>query len=101
MDRELHVEGLRTNSGFAGIYDFDYKHPYRDFLTRFMRCWPKPNGILVVHPRLNEDWRQNEFFVLRDYPFKLGTLNRFRPQLMQFRDPSKRNLSSLDRLESI
>jgi len=77
MDKELRAEGLRTNSLFAGIYSFGSSLPYRDYFPRFMQCLPEANGILVVHPGLNEDWRREEFSVLKEYPFQKGALNRF------------------------
>jgi hypothetical protein len=75
--QQLRAAGVPTNDGFAGIYPFGDCRRYREYLPRFVGCLSKPNGILVVHPGRDEDWRRHEFTALRDFAFPPGTLNRF------------------------
>ena len=78
MFKQLRQAGLSTNEGFAGIYDFkDWRH-YPDYLPRFTGAIREANGMLVVHPGNNEDWRRQEFTALREFPFAEGSLNNFR-----------------------
>ena len=64
MEKMLKGTGLRTNSGFAGIYDFnDWRH-YPAYFRKFRKCLEQPNGMMVVHPGLNEPWRRQEFETL-------------------------------------
>jgi hypothetical protein len=77
MRRRLGAAGLRTNEGFAGIYDFKRFAEFPAFLSRFVECLPHPNGILVAHPGREEPWREQEFATLREFPFSPGALNRF------------------------
>jgi len=89
MAMELAAEGLRTNSDFAGIYSFGSKEAYATSFPRFMRCLPERNGILVVHPGLDEAWRRAEFDVLKEYPFEKSALNRFELRSAQSHAPDK------------
>jgi chitin disaccharide deacetylase len=73
----LRAEGIPTNTGFAGIYDFKQCARYRGYAPRFVDCLSRPNGILVTHPGEDEDWRRAELATWRAYPFAPGTLNRF------------------------
>jgi hypothetical protein len=77
LEHELRKAGLKTNDGFAGIYDFHAQSNYQDFFPLFIECLPKQNGILVVHPGRTEDWRKQEFEVLNQFPFRPGTINKF------------------------
>jgi hypothetical protein len=77
MFRRLRAMGLATNQGFAGIYDFRDWRQYPKLLPRFAACLPQPNGILVVHPGEDEDWRKQEAATLREFPFAPGMPNRF------------------------
>ena len=77
MYKQLREAGVPTNEGFAGIYDFREWPKYRGFLPRFAACLSHPNGILVVHPAVNEKWRQQEFMTLREFSFPAGFPNRF------------------------
>lgn len=70
--------GVATNSGFAGIYDFGQWRHYPEYFPRFVDCLPQANGLLVVHPGLDEDWRRQEAEVLRRNELAPGKLNRFR-----------------------
>jgi predicted glycoside hydrolase/deacetylase ChbG (UPF0249 family) len=74
----LEAAGISTNQGFAGIYDFRKWPRYRTYLPRFIACLPDPNGILVVHPGLVDNWRRQEFEALGEFAFPAGTPNRFR-----------------------
>jgi hypothetical protein len=78
---ELRVTGLPTNDGFAGIYDFRNSQRYAAYFPRFAACLTIANGILVVHPGLDEEWRAQEFKVLKDFSFAAGQPNRFRPEV--------------------
>ena len=79
MKRALHAAGVPTNDGFAGIYDFKNWRRYPEYLPNFVDCLRHPNGILVVHPGFNEDWRRQEFESLRDCAPLAERLNRFQP----------------------
>jgi len=61
MARRLRSAGLRTNEGFAGIYDFNRHMRFCEFLPGFVRCLKDRKGILVVHPGKGEAWRRSEF----------------------------------------
>jgi hypothetical protein len=76
---DLRNAGLRTNDGFAGIYDFRNSDRYATYFPRFVECLASPNGILVVHPGSNEAWRNQEFKVLGEFSFATGQPNRFQP----------------------
>jgi hypothetical protein len=77
MLARLRAAGLPTNDGFAGIYDFRNWRRYPEYFPRFAACLSDRNGILVVHPGGQEDWRRQEFTILRDFTFTPGTANRF------------------------
>jgi hypothetical protein len=77
MRQRLRKAGIRTNQGFAGIYDFKRFREYPRYLPRFVECLPDPNGLLVVHPGRGEDWREQELATLREFVFPPGMLNRF------------------------
>ncbi len=77
MRRLLEVRQLRTNNGFAGIYDFRDWREYPELLPRFVECLSGPNGLLVVHPGLKQDWRRQEFECLRDFAGLEKRINRF------------------------
>ena len=68
---------IMTNDGFVGIYDFKQWLKYPGYLPKFLDCLSAPNGILVVHPGLNDKWRRQEFESLRDFSAVGGRLNRF------------------------
>jgi hypothetical protein len=77
MRKDLRAAGVPTNDGFAGIYDFKNYRRYPEYFPGFAACLKKPNGILVVHPGENENWRHSEFTFLRDSSSAFGTPNRF------------------------
>jgi hypothetical protein len=77
MSRRLRALGVPTNTGFAGIYDFRDWNRYPEYFPRFMSCLEHANGLLVVHPGQDEDWRRQELAVLGQFPFPPGRLNRF------------------------
>lgn len=76
---ELRAAGLPTNDGFAGIYDFRNSQRYAAYFPLFAACLTGANGILVVHPGQNEQWRAQELKVLREFSFAAGQPNRFKP----------------------
>jgi hypothetical protein len=78
MRRILEAEHVPTNLGFSGIYDFRRWRQYPVYLPKFIACLEQPNGILVVHPGEDEDWRRQEFKMLGEFPFTVGMPNRFR-----------------------
>jgi hypothetical protein len=77
MRKDLERAAISTNDGFAGIYDFRDWPSYRGYLPRFVDYLRQPNGILVVHPGKNEDWRRQEFATLSEFAFPQGMPNRF------------------------
>jgi len=77
MQNALHAVNVPTNDGFAGIYDFKQWRRYPGYLPQFADCLREPNGILVVHPGFEENWRRQEFESLRDFAALDGRLNRF------------------------
>ncbi len=79
MQRASHAAGVPSNDGFAGIYDFKNWRRYPEYLPKFADCLRHPNGMLVVHPGLEEDWRRQEFESLRDHAPPAERLNRFQP----------------------
>lgn len=74
LEQRLHTHAIATNTGFAGIYDFNDWRRYPEFFPKFAACLPEKNGILVTHPGFDEDWRRSEFETLQKYA---GALNRF------------------------
>jgi len=77
MRQRMRKAGIRTNQGFAGIYDFKRFRQYPSYLPRFVECLPHRNGILVTHPGRGEDWREQELAALQEFAFPPGKLNRF------------------------
>ncbi len=77
MFAALKAAGMPTNEGFAGIYDFRNWRKYPDYFPGFTACLQQPNGILVLHPGTNENWRRQEFATLRQTALGPGSLNRF------------------------
>ena len=77
MFNQLKQAGLKTNEGFAGIYNFDQWRNYSGYLARFADSLQHPNGILVVHPGEKENWRRQELAALRKFPFPHGSLNNY------------------------
>jgi hypothetical protein len=77
MQSALHAANAPTNDGFAGIYDFKQWRKYPGYLPKFADCLREPNGILIVHPGLEEDWRRQEYESLRNLVALDGQLNRF------------------------
>lgn len=77
MEVRLATAGIRTNRGFAGVYDFRKWTRYPEYFPRFTAALDKPNGILVVHPGLKEDWRKQEFETLRRFAPNDARRNRF------------------------
>jgi len=77
MQSDLAAMNVPTNDGYAGIYDFKQWRRYPGYLPKFADCLPEPNGILVVHPGFEENWRRQEFESLRDWAALDGRLNRF------------------------
>jgi hypothetical protein len=69
--------GIRTNQGFAGIYDFAQWGRYPTYFPRFVDCLQGSNGILVVHPGKKEDWRRQEYETIRDFKFAEGLPRKF------------------------
>lgn len=67
MRQRLTSEGILTNDGFAGVYDYKRYGRYPEFLRRFaQRLSMRPNGILMTHPGLGEPWRRVEYDGLKD-----------------------------------
>jgi predicted glycoside hydrolase/deacetylase ChbG (UPF0249 family) len=77
MRKDLEKAAIDTNDEFAGIYDFRDWQKYRAYLPRFVDYLRRPNGILVVHPGKNEEWRRQEFATLGEFAFPQGMPNRF------------------------
>jgi hypothetical protein len=76
MRQRLRSAGIRTNDGFAGIYDFRRARAFAQYFPGFIKCLENPTGILVVHPGRKESWRRQEFETLRSTKLTV-TLNRF------------------------
>ncbi len=64
MARALDIVGLKTNEGFAGIYDFNKGERYAAYFRSFTDALTR-NGILVVHPGKEEPWRLREFQIIQ------------------------------------
>ncbi len=78
MQNLLQESGLLTNCGFAGIYDFKNWRRYQEYLPRFAECLTDKNGMMVVHPGFDEDWRRQEFECLREFALLEKRLNRLK-----------------------
>jgi hypothetical protein len=76
MAVRLRAEGMATNDGCAGVYDFKRWTCFPSYLPRFVSCLPANNGILVVHPGKVEKWRRMEFEILGAFGFQQAP-NRF------------------------
>lgn len=61
--RELRKAGIPTNDGFGGIYDDRDFMRYPQHLEKFLHTVPE-NGIIMVHPGLDEPWRRAEYDAL-------------------------------------
>jgi predicted glycoside hydrolase/deacetylase ChbG (UPF0249 family) len=81
MLAEVRAARFATNNGFAGIYDFRNWRKYPQYLPQFVDCLSHPNGILVVHPGKNAEWRHQELGALREFRFRSGMPNRFKGNL--------------------
>lgn len=78
LQKRLRDAGLRTNRGFAGIYDFKNWARYPQYLPKFAQSLTGlPDAILVVHPGSAEDWRSQEYRTLSNFVFPAGSPNRF------------------------
>lgn len=80
MHAALVAARLRTNEGFNGIYDFRKWRCYPEYFSRFAASLPDANGLIVVHPGGQEDWRRQEMETLRAFQFAPGQPNRFQPR---------------------
>ncbi len=54
LRRRCSALGLRTNSVFAGVYDFSGQVPYADLFAKFCDG-QKPNGLIMCHPGFVDD----------------------------------------------
>lgn len=63
LKRKLLAAEIPTNDGFGGIYDYRNFMRYPQYLADFLRIVPE-NGIIMVHPGLNEPWRRAEYEAL-------------------------------------
>ncbi len=63
LKRKLRKAGIPTNDGFGGIYNYLDFMRYPQHLANFMRTVPE-NGIIMVHPGLEEPWRRAEYDAL-------------------------------------
>jgi hypothetical protein len=77
MRQALLRAGIRTNDGFAGIYNFKKHANYAKYLPKFIEMLAQPNAILVIHPGETGDWRQSESRALMQFDFRPGAINRF------------------------
>jgi hypothetical protein len=81
LRRRLRRAGVRTNQGFAGVYDFAQWRRYSEYLPGWADCLAgHPDGIIVVHPGKTEEWRKHEYLALQGFPFPPGTPNRFKAE---------------------
>jgi predicted glycoside hydrolase/deacetylase ChbG (UPF0249 family) len=63
LKQKLRKAGVPTNDGFGGIYNYFGFMRYPLHLEKFLRTVPE-NGIIMVHPGLNEPWRRAEYDAL-------------------------------------
>ena len=61
----LDRNGIPTNRGFAGIYDYRRYQRYAEYLRRFAGHMEDESGILMTHPGMTDDWRRAEYEALR------------------------------------
>ena len=81
MNRRLRSQGIRTNCGFSGVYDFRDYNQFPTYLPRFVKALTDPHGILVVHPGKTEPWRMEEFSNLKQMIFSDALVRyRFAPE---------------------
>jgi predicted glycoside hydrolase/deacetylase ChbG (UPF0249 family) len=63
LRRKLLKAKIPTNNGFGGIYDYrDFMH-YPRHLADFLQMVSE-DGIIMVHPGMNEPWRRAEYDAL-------------------------------------
>jgi len=74
---QLRRHSYPTNDGFSGVYNFENYANYTGYLRGFIACLGQPNGILVVHPGREENWRRQELTALLEFSFPEGSPNRF------------------------
>jgi chitin disaccharide deacetylase len=74
----LKRNGIATNNGFAGIYDYRLWCKYGQYLEEFLASMESSSGILMVHPGFEEPWRRAEFDALCAARFPSGVPCRFR-----------------------
>jgi len=65
----LHANGIKTNHGFSGVYDYRQYQRYGQFLKIFLDHMETETGILMVHPGTKEAWRLQEYETLRESPY--------------------------------
>jgi predicted glycoside hydrolase/deacetylase ChbG (UPF0249 family) len=75
--RAASLAGLRTNRGFAGVYDYRTYPEYPKYLSRFIDHMEDHTGILVTHPGTANPWRRAEYETLRETKLLTGKVNRF------------------------
>ena len=76
--RVLADTGIRTNSGFAGVYNYLHWQKFPGYLRGFIEQLRGTNGILMIHPGSIENWRRNEAGTLRDADLPAATVSRFK-----------------------
>ena len=77
MRRLLVKNGIATNHGFGGIYDYRRYAHYEDYLKRFIACARHPDSLLMAHPGLVDHWRRAEYDALMRLDMRAGRLSRF------------------------
>ncbi|HSI15238.1 MAG TPA: ChbG/HpnK family deacetylase [Chthoniobacter sp.] len=77
FQRAACAAGLRTNRGFAGVYDYRTYEVYPEYLRRFVDHMEDDTSILMTHPGTREPWRRAEYETLRETPLLAGKVNRF------------------------
>ena len=77
FQRAVSAADLRTNRGFAGIYDYRTYIAYPRYLRRFIDHMEDDTGILMTHPGTREPWRRVEYETLRETTLLTGKMNRF------------------------
>ena len=68
LKRKLRRVNLRTNSDFAGVYNYNHWHRYPFYFKRFVAQAGDPSALLMVHPGSAESWRAAEYRQLRLHP---------------------------------
>ncbi|MBI5814551.1 MAG: ChbG/HpnK family deacetylase [Nitrospinae bacterium] len=66
-----------TNSGFEGVYNYNRFGDYPKLIESFFARLRDPNGILMIHPGLDERWRKMEYETLRGADLGHVRVNRF------------------------